>query len=156
MNNLMRSKTWLPEFPFHLAFAAVMIVIGFVFDAFVDHFYYQTPFRQLTMCAILAPSIGGYWVTRSRQSAAAVFVWVVGLIPFLYTALSLAQTWNAAWAPVPRMTYLWQSLFGPGCTSQECLYTIPTDVFLGSVAYSIGAGLALKRMSKADGAADRV
>jgi hypothetical protein len=153
MINLMRAKAWIPELPFHLAFVALMGLTGFVVDAFVDRFYSGLPLRQLAMCSILAPSIGGYWITRVRQSAAAALVWVAGFIPFLYTALSLAAEWNAAWAPVPRMRYVWESLFGPYCTSQECRYTIPTDIFLGSVAYSVGAMLALKRMPKADEAA---
>jgi hypothetical protein len=101
MSSLMRSKAWIPELPFHLAFAAAMILIGFICDMFVDRFYYATPFGQLALCSILAPSVGGYWITRFRQSVAAVFVWVAGLIPFLYNLGSLAATWNAAWAPVP-------------------------------------------------------
>jgi hypothetical protein len=151
----MRWKTWSLEYVLQLVLAAFAMVIGFACDMVLDRFYYGAPFRQLALFSILAAGIAGYWITRFRQRTAAVFVWVAGLILFLYTAISLAKMWNAAWGPSPRIRYVWESLFGPGCTSQGCVYTIPANAFLGLIAYSIAAKLALVRLPRTNEAADR-
>ncbi len=151
----MRRKTWMVEYILQLLLALFAMVIGFACDMLLDRFYYGSPFRQLALCSILAGGIAGYYVTRLRQQRSSVFVWIPGLVWFLYTALSLAKMWNPAWAPSSRIAYVWDSLFGPSCTSQECVYTIPTDVFLGSLAYSIAARLALTKLPKPRGAAER-
>jgi len=151
----MPRETWSLDYAVELVLATLAMVIGFVCDMVLDRFYYGAPFRQLALFSILAAGIAGYWITRLRQRTAAVFVWIAGLVLFLCTAISLAKMWNAAGDPGPRMQYVWESLFGPGCTSQECVYTIPTDAFLGSIAYSIAAKLALLRLPKTKEAADR-
>ena len=139
----MRWKTWIPEYGLQLVFAIVAMVVGFVCDMFLDRFYYAAPFRQLAIFSVVAAAVSGYFVARYRRRTGGVFVWTAGLILFLYTASFLARTWNADWAPTPRLRYVWDSLFGPACTSQECVYTLPTDVFLGTVAYSIASKIAL-------------
>jgi hypothetical protein len=150
MSGVLRWKTWSGEYALQLMLAVFAMVVGFVCDIVLDRFYYEMPFRQLAIFSIFGAGIAGYWVARMRRRSVGFFVWVPGFLLFLYTALSLAKTWNPAWAPSPRIKYVWESLFGPACTSQECIYTLPTDAFLGAVAYSLAAKLALLRLPKAD------
>ena len=150
MSDVIRWKTWSGEYALQLMFAVLAMVVGFICDMVLDRFYYEMPFRQLAIFSIFGAGVAGYWVARIRRRSAGIFVWIAGFLLFLYTALSLARMWNPAWAPSPRITYVWENLFGPACTSQECVYTIPTDAFLGAVAYSFAAKLAFLRSPKAD------
>ncbi len=122
-----------------------VIFIGFIFDAFYDRIYYSTVLQELALFSVLFAGIAGFWITRVRRQSAALLVWIIPFAWLIYTAFSLAASRNRAWADTSRVQYVWTSLFGPACSDEECIYTIPTDVFLASVAYSIGAYLALLR-----------
>lgn len=148
-------KAWILEYVLQLVVALVALVVGFALDMVVDKYYYSTPLRDLALCSIFMGGLAGYLITGSLRQRASVFVWVPGLVWLLYTALSLARMWNPAWAPTSRIGYVWNSLVGPGCGSQECIYTIATDLFLSFTAYSIAARLALMKLPKKSGAAWR-
>ena len=144
----MWTKTWVLEYVLQLVLALIVTAVGFVGDMFVDKYYYSTPLRDLALCSILMGAAAGYSLARLRPRRAAVFVWIPALFFWLYTAYSLAETWNTAWASLSRTRYVWNSLVGPGCSSQECIYTLITDVFLSFALYSIAARLALTKLLK--------
>ena len=133
------------EYVLQLLVALLCMLIGFAGDLVLDHMYYAAPFRQLALCSIVAAGVGGYILTRFRPRKSAVFVWIPGVLLFSYIAASLASAWSPAWAPSSRLSYVWNGLFGPDCTSQECIYTLAADVFLSSIVYSITARIALAR-----------
>ena len=143
-------KTWLPEYILQLTLALLAMILGFVLDMVVDRYYYSTPLRELGLCSIFIGGVAGYVVGRLRRRRVALLVWIAGLVWLLYTIYSLATVWNPTWAPTSRMAYVWNSLVGPGCGSQECIYTLATDLFLSLAAYSVGARLALRNLPKAN------
>jgi hypothetical protein len=142
------------EYVFQVILAMVGFAAGLVCDMFLDRFYYAMPFRNLGVFSILLAGVAGYLSGLVRERRAAVFVWVTGFVPFFCAAIALASSWDPAWAASSRLIYVWESLFGPNCSSQECLNTVLTDVCLGLLAYSIGAKLGLiwaqKRRSKSE------
>lgn len=140
-----RWKAWILTYLFHVALVLpIAMLIGFVFDMALGRYYYWTRFRQLALCAIFMAGVSGFGVTLLRRQAAAIFVWVPPLFLLLYVGYSLATGWDSAWADSSRFQYVWNSLLGPNCTTQECVYTIPADIFLSGVAYSVGAAVALR------------
>lgn len=152
----MRRKTWILDYALQLLIALFAMLIGFGGDMVVDKYYYSTPLRDLALCSIFMGGLAGYSITRLRRQRAAAFVWIPALFLLLYTAYSLAEVWNPAWAHTSRVGYVWNSLVGPGCGPQECIYTIATDLFLSFVAYSIGARLAFMKLPRVRRAADQV
>jgi len=72
------------------------------------------------------------------------------LLLFIGAAADLYASWEPAWAGATRWNYVANGLFGPHCQSEECIYTLPTDVFLASVLYSIGTGCAFFRKERLD------
>lgn len=151
----MRWKSGILEYLLQLVFALSATALGFVLDMIVDKYYYWTPVRDLALCSICAGGLAGYLIARFRQRRVAVFIWIAGLAWLLYTAYSLARMWSPAWTSTSRVGYVWSSLIGPGCGSQECIYTVATDLFLSFVAYSLGARLALMKLPRASGAAGK-
>jgi hypothetical protein len=112
-------KRWITAYLFHalLAFPVAML-IGFVFDIIIDRYYSAAVFRQLALCAIFVAAISGFLLASLRQQKAALFVWLPPLLLFVYMACSLAAAWDSTWVRVSRFQYVWNSLFGPNCTSQ--------------------------------------
>jgi hypothetical protein len=128
---------------FDLLLLVIALAFGFVLDAAVDNIYKGFVVRQLALCMPGLAGIMGLVANYFRQQRTALFVWALPMALFAFAAWDLYTHWNPSWAPVPRQRYVISALFGPGCQSTECFYTLPTDILLASLCYTLGAAASL-------------
>ena len=161
------SRTWLTEREYlpqwmrslmSLAvqyFVAVVggLIIGFFLEMFLSRAYDQTPLASFTAIALTAFLLGYFISPRIRKGHAATFVWVVGLLWFIYGAYDSVSYWSASWSPEKtRWSYMLAQLFGPTstCGDSECLgelfFTAP---LITSISYSTGAYIRKRRSLRA-------
>ncbi len=121
------------------------LIAGFIADAFLEGYYYGLPFRQLLLYMPTVAAAVGFGSNWFRQKRTGMFVWILPLFLFIGAACSLYRSWDPEWAGATRSSYVVNGLFGPNCSSQECVYTLPTDIFFASVLYSVASALPLFR-----------
>ena len=104
--------------------------------------------RVLAAFAPVAATIAGLaglWLNMRRRDVSAAFVFVPPLLVFIDSWHELNRTWNPSWSKQSHADYVMNNLFGPACSSTECLYTLATATVLGGVLYSVGALIGLGR-----------
>jgi hypothetical protein len=126
-----------------LLLLVIALAFGFVLDAAFDNLYQSSAVRQLALFMPAIAGIVGLVWNYFRQRRTSLFLWVLPLVLFAFAAWDLYTTWDPSWARVPQQHYVIGSLFGPDCQSQECLYTLPTDILLASLCYTLGAAVSL-------------
>ena len=89
--------------------------------------------------------LGGITTERWRSSSV-LFAWIPSFLLFADEAITLFRIWNPTWAYMSRWQYVKNTLFGPQCSSSECLDLVITAIFLGGIGYAIGGYLALRRL----------
>jgi len=143
MLNRQLSGSTVLAYAFDLLLLVIALACGFVLDAALDNLYRGSAVEQLALFMPIVAGIAGLVANYFRQRRTALFVWALPLALFAFAAWGLYTTWNPRWAPVPRRQYVIGLLFGPDCHSQECLYTLPTDILMASVCYTLGAAIPL-------------
>ena len=141
--NRQLSQSTVLAYLFDLLLLVIALAFGFVLDAAFDNLYRGSAVQELALCMPSVAGIVGLVANYFRQRRTALFVWALPLALFAFAAWDLYTTWDPSWAPVPRRHYVIGSLFGPDCHSQECLYTLPTDILLASLCYTLGAAVSL-------------
>lgn len=147
LNRQLSQSTVLAYF-FDLLLLVMAVAFGFVLDAALDNLYRGSAVEQLALFMPSVAGIVGLVANYIRQRRTSLFVWALPLALFAFAAWDLYTTWNPSWAPVPRRHYVIGALFGPDCQSQECLYTLPTDILMASLCYTLGAAIPLVLRSR--------
>jgi len=123
---------------------AASVLIGFLPEAFLSRYYFDTRIEAFSPAiAGTAFILGIGFSGRFKNGRGAAWVWVFGLLWLAIGIDGLQASWNPAWSTQrSSWQYAMVNLFGPtsACSASECLselaYTMP---FAVSVAYSIGA-----------------
>jgi len=96
--------------------------------------YWITPF---------AGAVIGVFATRKLRDRAAIFVVVPTTLLFVMGVVDPIFKWDASWSHMTHWQYFKNTMFGPDCGAQECLYTLLPPLFTGGIGYAIGAYLVL-------------
>lgn len=139
--------TWPILLALHFILAAAGgMLLGFLPEALVSPFYYNTLFEAYSPMIALTALLLGYFLSfRILGLRSAEWTWTLGILWLLVGVHELRSGWNASSSPeTTRWGNVLANLFGPTgkCSGSECLYELLfTTPFTASITYSIGAFL---------------
>jgi hypothetical protein len=122
------------------------MVIGFLPEAFISRYYYNSGFEAYSPAIFATAIMLGYLVTRLLGHSPAMWVWIVGLVWLAYGAYDGSRQWYMGLAH-SRLDYIVANFFGPSskCSDTECLDELfVTTPFAATVGYSLGAPFGLR------------
>jgi hypothetical protein len=136
----------------HFALSAITaIIIGLPIEARFSSFYKNSWIEPLSPCTAVVAGLLGFLVARWWGDRRAFWVWVAGLVWFVFGLHESYSGWSPAWFHETRAQYTFDTLLGPGtrCSGSECLgELIFTAPLVCSVAYSVCAWVTLRKVEK--------
>jgi|HubBroStandDraft_1064217.scaffolds.fasta_scaffold31009_2 hypothetical protein len=136
---------WWWEYPIHALLAPLVpIILGTALD---QHFYdleHQNILAGVAPCSALIALGLGYTLNRFRAKRRACLVFLPWLALFVNLVLEEFNRWSPERTTATRAQFVIDNVFGvqPGCEG-DCAGGIFSTLFSCSLAYSIGASLAL-------------
>lgn len=102
-------------------------------------------FGDLPLCATLVAFALGFLITRKMRDPVGQFIFLPGALLFADGIYESTRSWSFPPTTPARIQFLIVNAFGvkPGCEG-DCFDAIGTIVLLPSLAYSIGAFLAIR------------
>jgi hypothetical protein len=122
--------------------------------------HWQLFLLHCALVTLLIPLVGllNYWIapiagafigivaTRTLRDRSVIYAWLPALGLFALTASDPITMWDPSWSPMTHWQYFKNTMFGPDCGAQECLYTVSNAILTGAIGYS-GAGYLVLRRS---------
>lgn len=127
-----------------LAAVPLCLLVGGVPDQFL-YSYCGGRFGDLPLCATLLAFALGFLITRKRLDPVGQFVFLPGILLFADGIYESSGSWSFPATTPERIHFLIVNAFGvkPGCEG-DCFSSLGAIVLLPSLAYSIGAFLAMR------------
>jgi hypothetical protein len=88
------------------------------------------------------------YITRRLKDKSAVFAWIPAFVLFTWGTYGTISGWSPKRSTMTHWQYVTNTLFGPNCGASECLGLLVTAIFTGSVGYSLGAYVVIRRSKR--------